>query len=96
MTFSSIVSKLLSAMNMLAILLIGVAAFLLVYGIFRYIAAGADEKRRTEGRKLFLWGLIALFVMISFWGLVRILLNTFFSSSSLHVFQLNSSLWQGI
>ncbi len=48
-----------------------------VYGVMKYIANGADEAKREEGRKFMLWGIIAFFVMISVWGLVGILRDTF-------------------
>ena len=35
---------------------------------------GAEEKK-SEGRHLMIWGLVALFVMVSVWGLVRFIGN---------------------
>ena len=66
---------------------------LLLYGIFRFINAGGDEKRLTEAKQLVLWGVIALFVSVSFWGLVNVLLATFFTASDLTTFQLSPDLW---
>ena len=37
-----------------------------------------DEKKRSEGKQVMLWGIIALFVMVSLWGIVKILQRTFF------------------
>jgi hypothetical protein len=58
-------------------LLFAVAIMIFVYGVMKYIANGADEAKREEGRKFMLWGIIAFFVMISVWGLVGILRDTF-------------------
>jgi hypothetical protein len=35
------------------------------------------EEKRKAGKSFMIWGLIALFVMVSIWGLVGVLSNTF-------------------
>jgi len=57
--------------------LIGLGVFLIIYGILGYISNAADEEKRAEARKFILWGVVAVFIMISVWGLVNILYNTF-------------------
>ena len=65
--------------NNVAVPIIFAVAFLVfIYGIFQYfIQGGHDEEKREAGRSLMLWGLIGFFVMVSVWGLVRVLLGTF-------------------
>ena len=92
-TFKTVVEKVLIVFNSAVKALIGLAVFLLAFGIFRYINAGADPKRRIEGGKLLMWGIISVFVMVSLWGLVNILLNTFFSPADTASFNLSSQLW---
>ena len=58
-----------------AYLIIAAAFVVFLYGIFKFISAEGDDKQR--GRELMFWGIIGIFVMISFWGLVAILQNTF-------------------
>lgn len=59
-------------------LLFSVAVVAFIWGIINYFIMGAaDEKKRKEGRQFAMWGIIALFIMVSMWGLVRILQNTF-------------------
>lgn len=48
-----------------------------VYGVVQYVIGADEEKKRTEGKQLMIWGIIALAVMISVWGLVNIFTNTF-------------------
>jgi len=55
-----------------------VVAFL--FGVFKFIKAEGDDKQ--SGREFILWGLVGLFVMVSIWGLVSILSNTFILSNS--------------
>ena len=50
----------------------GLALLAFIWGLAKFISrVGGDEKAVTEGKKLMLWGLIALFVMISVWGILR-------------------------
>ena len=48
-----------------------------MWGVLRYVTAGESEDKMKEGKNMMIYGIIALFVMISVFGLVRILLNTF-------------------
>ena len=48
-----------------------------VWGLAKYILAAGDDGSKAEGRNIMTWGVIALFVMVSVWGLVAILANTF-------------------
>jgi hypothetical protein len=59
-------------------LLFAVAFVVFIYGIFNYfIAGGANEEKRDEGKQLAVWGIIGFFVMVSVWGLVNVLVGTF-------------------
>lgn len=46
---------------------IGLLSFL--WGLAKFIWGGADAK--DEGKTLMIWGIVALFVMVSVWGIVR-------------------------
>ncbi len=58
-------------------LLFAGALGLFVFGVVKYFMHANDSKERAEGSKFMLWGIVALAVMISVWGLVSILTNTF-------------------
>jgi hypothetical protein len=51
------------------------AAF--IWGIIQYFINPDNEEKRKKGKSYMIWGIIALFVMISMWGLVGVLSNTF-------------------
>jgi hypothetical protein len=56
--------------------LTAVAFLLFIFGVFKYFfVKGADAKARAEGRGFILWGIIALAVLFSVWGLVRLVIN---------------------
>ena len=52
-----------------------------VYGILKYFLNPDNEEKRKEGKGFMIWGLIAIFVMVSIWGIVGILSNTFLDSA---------------
>ena len=58
--------------------LFAVAFIMFLYGIANaYIFSHGDATKVAEGHKLILWGIIAFVVMISVWGLVNVVANTF-------------------
>jgi hypothetical protein len=64
--FFSIIQSFLPVVAALALL-----AFFL--GLVRFImnVSGGDAKAVTEGQNLMKWGLLALFLMVSVWGILR-------------------------
>lgn len=64
-------------LSQMVIILVAFAVIFFLYGILKYITAGDDEEKRTKMKNVMIYGIIGLFVMISFWGIVNILINTF-------------------
>lgn len=64
-------------LNQVAILLIGLAVVFFLYGIVKYMGSTDDEENRIKSKNIMIYGIIGFFVMISFWGIVNILVNTF-------------------
>jgi|SRR3989344_5333514 len=75
--FKSLVNKIIENINYLMVLVVGLAVFVFIWGIFRYFVAGANEKKVEEARNVLIYGLLGIFIMLSVWGLVNILINTF-------------------
>jgi hypothetical protein len=66
--------------NLIALATPVVAALAVLYffwGLAEYVLRSGDEKKKEEGRNIMIWGVVALFVMISVWGLIRVLQETF-------------------
>jgi hypothetical protein len=57
-------------------ILVTLAVIYIIVGVIRYATASDDETQATA-RKSILHGIIALFVIVSIWGLVAILNQTF-------------------
>ena len=50
--------------------LAGLALLVFFWGVVKFIFNAGDEEKRREGKKFMLWGIIALFVVVSIWGIV--------------------------
>lgn len=48
-----------------------------IYGIIQYFLNPDNEEKRKKGKTYIIWGLIGLFVIVSMWGLVSVLSDTF-------------------
>jgi len=57
--------------------LITLAVLYFIYGVVRYILTQNDETAQKEARNIMINGVIALFVIVSVWGLVNVLITTF-------------------
>lgn len=57
-------------------LLVTLAVIYVIVGVIKY-ATASDDETQTTARKSILHGIIALFVIVSIWGLVAILNQTF-------------------
>ena len=55
----------------------GLALVAFLYGVLKYIQPGASEGDKKKARSYIIWSLIGLTVMVSVWGLVKILQQTF-------------------
>lgn len=63
-------------MKALVPLAFSIAIILFISGVIKYVINADNEAKRKEGGKFILWGVLALFVMLSVWGLVAVLSNT--------------------
>ena len=72
---NSLIRKINSLMDAAIPLLVTFAVLYLVYAIVRYIIAG-DEETRKEGKKMVMWGIAGLAIIMVIWGIVRLLVNT--------------------
>lgn len=58
-------------------LLVTLAVVIFIIGVIKYIVKSNEQKDREEGRKFMIYGIVALFVIVSIWGLVGIIQGTF-------------------
>ncbi len=48
----------------------GIALIFFFWGMVQFISQAGNDKTREEGKKKMLWGVIALFVMLSIYGIL--------------------------
>lgn len=58
-------------------LLITAAILAFFFGLVRYLLGVNNAETRKEGLQIMIYGILAIAVMVSVWGLVRLLQNTF-------------------
>ncbi|HEX8947247.1 MAG TPA: hypothetical protein VF829_03485 [Candidatus Paceibacterota bacterium] len=59
-------------------LLFAIAFIVFLWGIYKYFIAGGDsDEGQKKGKQLILYGVIGFAVMVSLWGLVNVVANTF-------------------
>lgn len=59
-------------------LLVAVAFLSFAYGMFQYfIKDGASDESRESGKKLALWGVLGFVLIVSLWGIVNIVADSF-------------------
>ena len=56
---------------------LALAVLYFFWGLAKYVLNQSDEGKKEEGRNIMIWGIIALFIMVSVWGLIGILQRTF-------------------
>lgn len=75
---NSATDKAVSIGNTAVQILISLAVIWIIYSVVRYMVIGASsEEARTAARQSVIYGVIGLFIILSIWGLVAILRNTF-------------------
>lgn len=71
-----IIGKLRSILAAVVPFIIALTVLAILWGVFLYVTKGDDEEKRKEGQRFIAYGILALFVMVSVWGLVNVLDRT--------------------
>ena len=53
------------------------ALLFFLWGLAKYIFAAGNEEAKESGKRIMIWGIIALFIMASVWGIVAFLQDLF-------------------
>lgn len=73
---NQVATRFSSILNEVTFFLIAVAVVWIIINIVRYLIVKGPEDRKEGGMRI-LYGIIGLFVIISIWGLVSVLQNSF-------------------
>jgi len=83
-TIASVVQDVISLINLCVGVLVALALVVFFWGLVKYIYHSDDAKARQEGSKSILWGLIALFVLFSLFGILQLLNIAFFGGGPIN------------
>ena len=72
--------------NVVIPVLVGLALLIFFWGVAKLVLYADNEQKRREGINTIIWGLVALFVIISVWGIVFLFTQTFFGVSGAPAF----------
>jgi Type IV secretion system pilin len=57
------------------LVVIAIGAFL--QGLIKYVGHGDNEEKKSEGRKMMIYGIVGFFFMVSVWGVLSLFTNSF-------------------
>ncbi len=79
MTIKTLLDKIQTEiLNPLIQLLFVVATVIFLWGVIQYvIGSRGDDKQLEKGKQVMLWGIIGMFIMVSAWGIIKLLCNFF-------------------
>lgn len=84
LSIAGLVSWFLGLLNYAVQIIIALSLIAFLYGIFRLVFLDASNTtEREKARKFMMWGICALFVMVSVWGLVNVLKTSVFGGGGL-------------
>jgi uncharacterized sodium:solute symporter family permease YidK len=78
---SGLLEQVMGVITSLIPIVIAIAVLVFLWGVLQYVVA-KDEDKQKEARGVMLYGIIALFVMVSVWGFVNLLGTTIFGDSA--------------
>ena len=67
--------------NPIIILLFAAAVVIFIYGVFEYVKDSGSEDARSTGQQHIISGVFGIFIMISVFGIVQLILHTVGASS---------------
>ena len=67
---TNIINQIGNIINLLIPIAFAAALLFFFWGLAQYIMASGDDTSKEQGKQKMLWGIIALFVMSSIWGIV--------------------------
>ena len=68
-----LLTALLDLFNNLIYVVFSFSLVIFFWGLAKFILNAGDEKTHEDGKRLMFWGIIALFVMASIWGIIAFL-----------------------
>jgi len=74
---AGVVDNIIAVIDAIIPILVMVALIIFFVGLIQYISQSGDAHAHGKSKGLILWGLVALFVLMSLWGILEIALSVF-------------------
>lgn len=71
-----LVDNIRDLLNSILPILLALAVIYFFWGLVKFIKSAGDPKAREEGKGVMIWGVIAIFVMVSVFGIINWLGDT--------------------
>ncbi len=73
---NNLTTRLLGIGSTFTYVLVSLGVIYIVWNVVQYFIKPSSDDRKEAGKNI-LWGIVGLFIIVSIWGLVNILTNTF-------------------
>jgi lysylphosphatidylglycerol synthetase-like protein (DUF2156 family) len=80
-SFCTIVQSIVSLINITVGVLAALAVVVFFWGLVRFVSESSDAHGHSEGKERIIWSLIALFVLVSIWGILALMNAAFFGAT---------------
>lgn len=77
--FGDFVCLFIDLISLLIPIVAAIALLAFFWGLAKFILHSDSDSAHEEGRQIMFWGIIALFVLVSVWGIVAVLHGDFFN-----------------
>lgn len=75
-TLSSLVQEFNSLFVIIPSVIIGLAIVFFFWQTLRFFKVAQSDEERTQAKAMMVYSIVAIFVMISLWGIIALLMNT--------------------
>ena len=77
MDLEGILETLADLINLATPIVVALALLYFFWGLANYILAAEKDDDRKKARSIMVYGLLALFIMVSVWGIINVVRDTF-------------------
>ncbi len=76
-SIQNILTTVKSMANSIVPLFMVIAVAVFLWGIIRYITSSGDEEKRKSAQGYIIYGLLGMFIMVAFWGIITLVSSSF-------------------
>lgn len=77
MDLFGVLDQIANLINLATPIVVALALLYFFWGLAQYILNAGNEEKKKQGRDIMIWGILALFIMVSVWGIINVVRETF-------------------